>query len=398
MQQYIFLKKYKKISCLVVLLLVILYDSASGQLVIGNNLGTHKATQSLDMNTKSINNIGSVLYGSLAVTDRLSGGSIGSNTTTVDINSYFNVNQTTANQILTLPTPSNINAGRMVIVSNIGSTSFTMHGTIIGIGQQSMFMYNGTAWTPLSNAASGTTVPISGLTAAVATNTIFNGDYPQTWNWNSSTTINPFSIASNTLSSGNLVNISSTSTAAASNTQTLLNIGASGTNAASGQTTYGAQIANSHGGSGTNIALQVSASGGSTNYAMKATGDVKATRYLSTNGNTYTYNFSSGSTLNIDLSTGNYIAINFNWIGPVTINLLNSNGPASYVFKLINGPFNPTINWPSNFRWSNGGSAPTWNNLASPGQLAFTINRTDIINIFFDGTYYYCSLSINYLP
>ncbi len=68
--------------------------------------------------------------------------------------------------------------------------------------------------------------------------------------------------------------MSSTSTAAASNTQTILNISSSGTNGTSAQTTYGAQIANSHAGTtSTNVALQLAATNGATaNYALLTNG------------------------------------------------------------------------------------------------------------------------------
>src|ERR1019366_7735650 len=49
--------------------------------------------------------------------------------------------------------------------------------------------------------------------------------------------------------------------------QTLLNISASGANAAGAQTTYGESISNTHTGTSTNVGLYASASGGTANYA-----------------------------------------------------------------------------------------------------------------------------------
>jgi hypothetical protein len=76
-------------------------------------------------------------------------------------------------------------------------------------------------------------------------------------------------ITANSLTSGNILSLTSTSTAAASNTQKGLNISLSGTNGTSGQTTYGAYISNTHAGTtSTNVGLYVTASGGTTaNYA-----------------------------------------------------------------------------------------------------------------------------------
>lgn len=81
-------------------------------------------------------------------------------------------------------------------------------------------------------------------------------------------------IANTALSSGTLVSLSSNSTAAAGNTQQVLGVSTTGQNATDGQLTYGASIANTHtppvAGTATNIALALSASGGSANYALFA--------------------------------------------------------------------------------------------------------------------------------
>jgi hypothetical protein len=105
-------------------------------------------------------------------------------------------------------------------------------------------------------AQSGGGGAISGLTAAAATNTIDNATYAQTWTWN-------------TLAGANALSLTSSSTAAASNAQKMLNIALSGTNATALQTTYDAYLSNTHAGTtSTNVALYASASGGTTaNYA-----------------------------------------------------------------------------------------------------------------------------------
>lgn len=92
------------------------------------------------------------------------------------------------------------------------------------------------------------------------------------------TTGNGLDLTTSTLTSGNLVSLSSTGTAAASNTQTVLNITTSGANATSTQTTYGARFSNTHTGtSSTNAAIFATASGGSTNYALlTGAGNIRA--------------------------------------------------------------------------------------------------------------------------
>jgi hypothetical protein len=83
---------------------------------------------------------------------------------------------------------------------------------------------------------------------------------------NSLTTGNGQDVSSSSLTSGNLANLAVTGTAAATG-QTVLNIATSGANGTTGQTTYGEQISNTKTGTGTNIGLYATASGGTNNYA-----------------------------------------------------------------------------------------------------------------------------------
>lgn len=109
-------------------------------------------------------------------------------------------------------------------------------------------------WTQIAIGAAGA-ASLGTLTAATATNTINNAAYLQAWQWN-------------TLGSGTAFALSSSSTAAASNSQTLFNLSLSGANATSTQTTYDAYLTNSHTGtSSTNVGLYASATGGANNYA-----------------------------------------------------------------------------------------------------------------------------------
>jgi len=109
------------------------------------------------------------------------------------------------------------------------------------------------SWAPLTTSSS---VALNNVTAATADGTLQDSAaHPIIWNWNS-------------LAGGNGLTLGSTSTAAASNTQTLLNIALSGANGTSTQTTYGEQISNTHTGtSSTNVGLYATASGGTNNYA-----------------------------------------------------------------------------------------------------------------------------------
>src|SRR3989344_1535818 len=82
------------------------------------------------------------------------------------------------------------------------------------------------------------------------------------------TTGTTLGLTANALTSGTALDISSTSTAAASNTQKLLNISLSGANATASQTTYGGYISNTHTGTtSTNVGLYATATGATNNYA-----------------------------------------------------------------------------------------------------------------------------------
>ena len=114
------------------------------------------------------------------------------------------------------------------------------------------------------------------------------------------TTGNGFAVAGSAITSGNLVSIAATGTAAASNSKHALLVSTSGANATSGQTTYGAEITNtSTGTSSTNIALNLSASGGTNNYALNVSGG-----QILANGATYSASAPAIAATNSQTGTG----------------------------------------------------------------------------------------------
>jgi hypothetical protein len=68
---------------------------------------------------------------------------------------------------------------------------------------------------------------VSGLTSATGIGTIDNTNYAQNWNWSTATTQNPMTIAANSLTTGSLVNITS-SNATLNSTNGLLNVANTG--------------------------------------------------------------------------------------------------------------------------------------------------------------------------
>ena len=110
------------------------------------------------INGSQLTNTGATLNSAMAISDLPSGGNIGTAATTVDVKTTFNINQTTAGQTITLPTPTDTTAGRIVYVNNVGSVSFSMHGTTIGSGQSNAFIWNGSNWiTSIALGSSGVT-------------------------------------------------------------------------------------------------------------------------------------------------------------------------------------------------------------------------------------------------
>lgn len=81
-----------------------------------------------------------------AVTNKATGGAIGTAAATVDITAQANVAQTTAGQVLTLPNPTDASAGKAYLVNNIGSQSFTMLGAVVAAGASLLAVWTGAAW------------------------------------------------------------------------------------------------------------------------------------------------------------------------------------------------------------------------------------------------------------
>lgn len=81
------------------------------------------------------------------------GGSIGTAATTVDLGTWISVAQTTAAQTLTLPNPTDATGGRICLVSNVGSASFTLLGIVVAAGASLLAVWTGAAWSGAGGAA-----------------------------------------------------------------------------------------------------------------------------------------------------------------------------------------------------------------------------------------------------
>lgn len=183
--------------------------------------------------------------------------------------------------------------GANVALGSGGGGGITVGTTTITSGTNTRVLYNNSGvvgeysvsgtGNVLLSASPTTTGRLTGadanFTTAVTTGTGSTAGFQVTAN--SLTTGNGTEISSSSVSSGNVVSIAATGTAAASNSKHALIVATSGANATSTQTTFGAEITNtSTGTSSTNIGLRLTASGGTTNTAL----DVTAGQSLFTTG------------------------------------------------------------------------------------------------------------------
>lgn len=93
----------------------------------------------------------------------------------------------------------------------------------------------------------------------------------------------------------------------------------------------------------------------------------------------------SGTALTIDFTNGSSQKITMT--GNCTLTITNPQAGGSYVLRLVqDATGSRTMTWPAAVKWS-GGTAPT---------LTITAAKIDIINLYYDGTNYYGSYSLNY--
>ncbi len=119
-------------------------SGSSGNLSCGN--GITLTTGNTFTNASSTLN-SAIALGNLDYSASGNSGAIGTAAATVNVATAFTINQTTAGQTLTIPSPTNVAAGRVIYISNIGSASFTMLGATISIGTSATIIWSGSAWT-----------------------------------------------------------------------------------------------------------------------------------------------------------------------------------------------------------------------------------------------------------
>ena len=297
---------------------------------------------------------------------------------------------------VTLPTNVLTNS---TLIGN-GST-----GNELGLAQQGatsgqVLAWNGTTWLPV-NAA----VPVSSLTPAIATNTIDNTNFAQTWNWSTATSQTPLTLSGNTLTTGNLLSLAGAGTltsgslinavaqVGATTTKGLLNIQ---NTAASGTGTVATIQANSTAGSGVNVyangnvgvntttpAFTVATNTTATAPTLGVDGTTNSTNYTSTylnlgnSGSSFTWNQNAGSTASVTLTANSTLIITNAKMGMYGLIIVKQDAAG-----------NKTLTLPAGSKVINGGAGVL--------ELTGVGNAADMLSYFYDGTNYWWTVGYNY--
>jgi N-acetylneuraminic acid mutarotase len=124
--------------------------------------GNITADANLIIDGSQLTNNGSTLLAASALSNYASNGSLGSAASTVDVHSGFTIPQTTSSITLTIPSPTDTSAGRVIYISNTGSASFTVDdvstlNSTINPNTTTEFLWNGSGWTSSGGGAAGVT-------------------------------------------------------------------------------------------------------------------------------------------------------------------------------------------------------------------------------------------------
>ena len=176
-----------------------------------------------------------------------------------------------------------VNSGTQYQLAYYATTGTAVSGLTTGTSGQVLALSAGLVptWTTL-----GTSTTLTNIGAATASATLTNANSTITWNWNSNTTANAFVLGSTSITSGNLLTLGiSGSTAVSAENLVITNSSTANTSgrgldisitgATNSGNTFGAFISNTKTGTtSTNTALGLTASGGTTNYALDVTAGI----------------------------------------------------------------------------------------------------------------------------
>lgn len=96
---------------------------------------------------------GAVVLRPVSLANFAANAAVGTAAATVDITSTLVLAQTTANITLTIPNPTNTQAGRLLTVANNGTTTTTVAGVPIPAGSAASYIWDGNSWNLVGSAA-----------------------------------------------------------------------------------------------------------------------------------------------------------------------------------------------------------------------------------------------------
>lgn len=109
---------------------------------------------------------------SVVIPNLATGGSIGTAANTVDAYSIISINQTTASQTLTVPSPTNTALDKILNLNNVGSTAFTVFSTVLQPNTGLTLVWTGSAYAITGSASGATNVTVAGGKTFTVSNTL----------------------------------------------------------------------------------------------------------------------------------------------------------------------------------------------------------------------------------
>jgi hypothetical protein len=137
--------------------------------LFANNFVSPNASHTI-ATTSRLNVTGDTAFSSFAASNLGSNGNI---TTQANIDAFtvINLNQTTANIVATIPSPTDTSLGKLIYINNVGTVSFKVLGSNIDPSTGRTFVWNGSAWSLMNElVGSGTQIKTKAADQAVTNN------------------------------------------------------------------------------------------------------------------------------------------------------------------------------------------------------------------------------------